>query len=200
MTAMFQQGGWVVGAIVGVSLIAWTVMIWKWLDLRGQTPRSTDWADRAVEQVRRRDRTTARSLCDAQIGCLARMMQAAIRMNETNRDYFEKYLQPLADSERLSLMRGLGFVQALGAAAPLMGLLGTVLGMVKTFQALGEHGMPHMQAMAAGVSQALVTTQVGLVVGLVIVLLCGHLTAKAQRCIDMGVLYAKKIETAVLHD
>ncbi len=200
MTSVFHQGGWVVVAIVGVSLAAWIVMGWKWLQLRSEKPRQTDWADRAVELVRSRDRATAQSLCDAHVGSVARMMQAAIGMNESDRSYFEKYLQPLADSERLMLMRGLGFVQALGAAAPLMGLLGTVLGMVRTFQALGEQGIPHMQAMASGVSQALVTTQVGLVVGLVIVLLHGHLAALAQRSIDTGILYAKKIETAILHD
>lgn len=82
-------------------------------------------------------------------------------------------------TERLSfedaLVRDRGalrFVALLASAAPLLGLLGTVLGMMETFAFLGEQDLPRVDALAGGVSRALLTTQAGLLAALT--LLAGH--------------------------
>ncbi|MFA9480143.1 MotA/TolQ/ExbB proton channel family protein [Phycisphaerales bacterium AB-hyl4] len=200
MTSVLVQGGWVMVAIVALSLIAWAVMAWKWLTLRDESPGDLDWAEQAVALARRNESAKASLLCDERSGCLARVMRSALTIREPSRAYFEKYLQPLLDSESVRIHRGLMFVQTLGAVAPLLGLLGTVIGMVRTFASVTATGMPETEGMAAGVSQALVTTQAGLVVGLAIMLVHGYLASRARRCIDTAELYAKKVETAVLHD
>lgn len=61
-----------------------------------------------------------------------------------------------------ALHRGLPTIMILAAAAPLLGLLGTVTGMMETFRVIGLHGMGNAQAMASGVKEALITTQAGL--------------------------------------
>lgn len=62
--------------------------------------------------------------------------------------------------------RQLRILQALTAVAPLLGLLGTVKGMITTFIALGSRGMTSMDILSTGISEALITTQVGLVIAL----------------------------------
>lgn len=72
----------------------------------------------------------------------------------------------LSATELAPFRRELGVLRALVAAAPLLGLLGTVRGMVGLFAALGERGTGDVARIAAGISEAILTTQVGLVVAL----------------------------------
>ncbi len=83
----------------------------------------------------------------------------------------------------------LRFVALLASAAPLLGLLGTVLGMMETFSFLGEQDLPRVDALAGGVSQALLTTQTGLLAALT--LLAGHTgldRSIARRVRDAGLI------------
>ena len=82
-------------------------------------------------------------------------------------------LDRLARQDRFERDRGaLRMVALLAAAAPLLGLLGTVLGMMETFAFLGLQDLPRVDALAGGVSRALLTPQVGLLSALG--LLAGH--------------------------
>ena len=71
-----------------------------------------------------------------------------------------------------AIERGNGLIKLLAATSPLLGLLGTVTGMILTFQAISLYGTGDPKLMAGGISQALVTTVLGLVVA--IPLLFGH--------------------------
>ena len=64
------------------------------------------------------------------------------------------------------LYRHIHTIMVLAAAAPLLGLLGTVTGMVETFRVIGLYGMGNAQAMASGIKAALITTQAGLLVAI----------------------------------
>lgn len=64
------------------------------------------------------------------------------------------------------LSRNLTAILTLAAAAPLLGLLGTVTGMVETFQTIGAQGATNPQALASGIQEALITTQTGLLVAI----------------------------------
>lgn len=68
--------------------------------------------------------------------------------------------------QRSHLWCSLGVLTALAAAAPLMGLLGTVLGIIDTFEAITSFGTGNAKALATGISEALITTQSGLIVGI----------------------------------
>lgn len=78
-------------------------------------------------------------------------------------------------------------IMILASAAPLLGLLGTVTGMVETFEVIGRHGMGNIQAMASGIKEALITTQAGLLVAIPGVLV-GQALRKKVRGIHQDVL------------
>jgi len=86
--------------------------------------------------------------------------------------------------ESSSLKRGLTTVAVLAAISPLLGLLGTVTGMIETFQSITLFGTGDPKLMSGGISQALITTQVGLAVAIPLVLLHSLLTGKANRMIE----------------
>jgi biopolymer transport protein ExbB len=89
---------------------------------------------------------------------------------------FEKILKV-----RPSLERFLPFLAITAAAAPLLGLLGTVTGMIKTFQLLTLFGTGDAKSLSSGISEALVTTELGLMVAIPTLVLHGALTRMAKR-------------------
>ncbi len=91
------------------------------------------------------------------------------------------------------LRRGLPTLTLLAAITPLLGLLGTVTGMIETFQSITLFGTGDPKVMSGGISQALVTTQLGLAVAIPVLLLHGFLNARAN-----GVIEVLEHETASL--
>ncbi|MGY8690480.1 MAG: MotA/TolQ/ExbB proton channel family protein, partial [Verrucomicrobiales bacterium] len=81
---------------------------------------------------------------------------------------------------RPKLERFLPFLAVTAAAAPLMGLLGTVMGMIKTFKLITEFGTGDAKSLSSGISEALVTTELGLVVAIPILIIHGILTRMAR--------------------
>jgi biopolymer transport protein ExbB len=81
--------------------------------------------------------------------------------------------------------RGLPILAILADVAPLLGLLGTVTGMIKTFQAITMFGTSDPKLMSAGISEALVTTVIGLVVAIPILLIHSSLSSKSNRLIQV---------------
>ncbi|USD39742.1 MotA/TolQ/ExbB proton channel family protein [Ferrimonas sp. SCSIO 43195] len=97
--------------------------------------------------------------------------------------------------------RGLALVALLAALAPMLGLLGTVSGMIETFQTLTQFGNSEPKLLSGGISKALITTQVGLVIAIPLLLLLHPLKRRAQRLtLDMeqhgAWLLAQRAETA----
>ncbi len=87
--------------------------------------------------------------------------------------------------ERPSIEKGLPALKIIAMVAPLMGLLGTVTGMIITFQAITIFGAGDPKAMAGGISAALVTTVLGLIVAIPTVLLHALLSARAKRILQV---------------
>ncbi|GAB4257772.1 MAG: MotA/TolQ/ExbB proton channel family protein [Methylomicrobium sp.] len=82
--------------------------------------------------------------------------------------------------EQIQLERALTFLKLVAAVAPMLGLLGTVTGMIETFQAIALHGSGDPKLMSGGISQALVTTVAGLVTAIPILLIYSLLIGKCQ--------------------
>jgi biopolymer transport protein ExbB len=83
--------------------------------------------------------------------------------------------------EQPSLQRGILFIKIISVVAPLLGLLGTVVGMINTFQVIMLFGAGDASRMAGGISQALVTTMLGLIVAIPMVLLHTIVNGRSRR-------------------
>jgi biopolymer transport protein ExbB len=108
---------------------------------------------------------------------------------ETNREGSVESLELKMDEaimrETLKLEAMQGTIKVFAAIAPLMGLLGTVVGMIKTFQTITLFGTGDPKLMAGGISQALVTTVEGLIVAIPLVFLHSVLTANSRALIEI---------------
>lgn len=105
--------------------------------------------------------------------------------------------------ETPSLQRGILFIKIISVVAPLLGLLGTVVGMINTFQAIMLYGAGDASRMAGGISQALVTTMQGLIVAIPMVLLHVIVNGRSRRIIQIlqeqsaGIVAEQAEKTAV---
>jgi biopolymer transport protein ExbB len=123
-----------------------------------------------LEQVRRYwyrgDIKAALACCDEHPVAIARILRAGLARYEASMDEVEKALETAGQFEANGLgnhVRGLGVIANL---APMLGFLGTVTGMIKAFQAIAAAGTSNPSLVASGISEALLTTAAGLLVGI----------------------------------
>ncbi len=114
----------------------------------------------------------ARKYLDGQKGVLKNALAAGMAARTQPSDRIEEKMETVLLRDLPSCGKYLNLLATLGTMMPMLGLLGTVTGMIATFKVIALHGTGDAQAMADGISEALITTQAGLVAALPIVL--GH--------------------------
>lgn len=145
----FHQGGVVGYVVVGLGLLGLLVAVAQYAYLL-----RVSWA------MRRQLRDLTRLREDNPLGRVLRRFES---LDDPVPEALEARLDESVLAELPRLERGQPLVKLLAAVAPLLGLLGTVLGMIVTFQAITVFGTGDPQLMAGGISQALVTTVLGLI-------------------------------------
>jgi biopolymer transport protein ExbB len=126
---------------------------------------------------------------------LGRMQRIANAITSQNIDVISMRLDEQLGEESSLLNRGLPTVAVLAAVSPLLGLLGTVTGMIETFQQITLFGTGDPKMMSGGISQALVTTQLGLSVAIPLVLFHSLLSGRANRLVEKLGKYSSDIVT-----
>ncbi len=116
---------------------------------------------------------------------LGRVMAAYESNRSADTETIELKLSEAALKEMPGLTKGLLFIKVISVVAPLMGLLGTVTGMIKTFQVITLYGAGDPKMMAGGISQALMTTVLGLVVAIPMVLLHTIVSGQSRKVINI---------------
>lgn len=116
---------------------------------------------------------------------LGRVLKVAEDNPSMDAESLELKLHEAVLKERPAIEAGLSLLKIIAMVAPLLGLLGTVTGMIITFQQITLFGAGDPQAMAGGISQALITTVLGLVVAIPVVLLHTLVNGRAQRVLHV---------------
>ncbi len=117
-------------------------------------------------------------------GATARVIKATLRNIDRDRDHIEDIVTENILNESSNIDRFGNFVLVLAAVAPLLGLLGTVTGMIATFDIITTHGTGDPKLLSGGISEALVTTMLGLIVAIPLLLLGNLLSGWAQSIKD----------------
>ena len=146
-----EAGGYVLWAILLLSTLLWTLIFERYLFLRWVYPPYL--AEKLRYWQQRPDRTSW---------------------------YARKIREALLSEISLRLNRSLGFIGTLIAICPLMGLLGTVIGMVHVFDVMAHLGSGNARAMATGISLATIPTMAGMVVALSGLFFSAHLQQRVE--------------------
>ncbi|MCH7980928.1 MAG: MotA/TolQ/ExbB proton channel family protein [Proteobacteria bacterium] len=165
-----HQGGIVGYCIIALGALGLLMAIWRWFGLSGDSRR--------VKAQLKRDTAST----DNPLG---RVLAAYESNQSADTETIELKLSEAALKEIPGLTKGLLFIKVISVVAPLMGLLGTVTGMIKTFQVITLYGAGDPKLMAGGISQALMTTVLGLVVAIPMVLLHTVVSGQSRRIINI---------------
>jgi len=130
---------------------------------------------------------------------IKRMLESFEKHKHKEIDIVESKMDAVITKEIPRIQSGLPMIKLVAAVAPLLGLLGTVTGMIETFQAITLFGTGDPKLMAGGISQALMTTVLGLVVAIPILFIYNSVHAKSRRVIEIltqqsSALIAKQLE------
>ncbi len=176
-----QKGGPVMVPILLLGGLALGIFAWKWIQLH-RLPELTP-ADVApvLAALERGNPEQAVNLARQLPGPAGRMLAEAVEHWREPKEFIEEILYEKMLALRPALERGIPFLALTAAAAPLLGLLGTVTGMINTFNVITVFGTGDPKTLAGGISEALITTEFGLIVAIPALLLHAVLSRKVKR-------------------
>jgi len=175
-----RKGGPVMVPILLLALAALSVALYKWFSLARLPQPDEAQVEALLEAVEREDSATALARARAIDGPLGRMLQTGVEHLHEPRELIEEVLYETVLTTKLRLQRMLPFVAIAAASAPLLGLLGTVTGIINTFKLITIFGSGDVRTLSGGISEALITTEFGLIVAIPSLLLHSFLSRKAS--------------------
>jgi len=165
------------GAALLVSLFKWTTMLFV------RTPSNA--RVRAVmAAVAAGDKAKAVALSAKLPGPMGRMLREGTASLGGPREAAEEQMYEVMHRTQLKLQSLLPFIAISAAAAPLLGLLGTVTGIMNTFSLITIYGTGDVKTLSSGISEALITTEYGLIVAIPSLLLHAYLSSKAKKIVN----------------
>ena len=179
------SGGPMLWLIAFFGLIAIFVFLEKWYQLRRNQVNVRELVTGLVNVLKRDAMIEAITLCDTTPGPVARLLNAAIQAHQ-NDDDVKLAIEDTAKTELIKLESRLTILSTIAHVAPLLGLLGTVLGMYDTFNGISTSAGMSLSALSGGIREALISTAAGLCVAIPAHLAYNYLVTKVQSlCSDM---------------
>ncbi|MGB0619028.1 MAG: MotA/TolQ/ExbB proton channel family protein [Myxococcota bacterium] len=175
------DGGVVGYVILGLGLSALLLTGFKAIEIVGFKVAGHDAVDDILEDLALGAQAAAAKRAAGIEGVSGDMLQTGVDHAAESRGVIEELLFEKVLRVRPTLERFLPFLAITAAAAPLLGLLGTVIGMINTFQLITIFGTGDAKSLSSGISEALMTTALGLVVAIPTLILHGALSRMAKR-------------------
>ena len=183
MLEIFQKGGPLMYPILLCSVLALAIFferVWTMFRLG----RGTIAMVREVEGLVRKNRIDEAVIVCQRAGTpLARILVSALRSAGRPRDQIKTIVEEVGGREAAPLERYLGLLGTIATISPLLGLLGTVLGMIEAFTVIAVQGGGTPATLGGGISKALITTAAGLTVAIPTILLHKYLTSRVDRMV-----------------
>jgi biopolymer transport protein ExbB len=169
---------------LGIVALLALVLILERLLFLGRQGRVTETTAKSILQLAKSGEfEEAGKVCASRRGPVARALGACLQRREQGVQAMEDAIQESILHELPRLERFLSAIGILAAVAPLLGLLGTVTGMILTFEMIASYGSGDPRMMAGGISQALITTATGLIIAIPVLLMHSFLAGRVDRLI-----------------
>jgi biopolymer transport protein ExbB len=195
---LFQMGGFIMWLLLLFSILAVVVFIVCLLTTSGRYVLPIGLVDRVETCIRRRDYNGLNLICEGNDSCFGKVMLATSEFLQKNQQANIEEIREVAAAEAgrqaSMLTRQISWLSDIGALAPMLGLLGTVVGMMRTFFEISNgnfEGVKQMQ-MAGGVAEALITTAGGLMLGIPVLLCYAYFRSRISKRIS-------DLEAAITH-
>ncbi len=196
----FVAGGPVMWPLAGVALLCAVLLAERAWMLYVRNGRDTRLARRVTEAIRQGEESRAAELAQARGSSAGRTVAALLARRHAGQHAMEDSVQEQLLYEMPRLQRFLRGIGILAAVAPLLGLLGTVTGIIETFNVIQTVGDAAPKMMAGGIGEALVTTATGLVIAVPVLLINGLLRGRVDRILAEAEEQAAAVLNVLAHD
>lgn len=192
MLEIIEKGGPIMYPLLACSICVLTIIIERalfWLILNKQHSRSL--MDEVLESCRHGDWENVRKKTAGSNDYVARVLVSGIVHREFS---MTKAMEVAALHEIRRMRRGMGVLDTMITVAPLLGILGTVIGIILSFDLLAITGIEDPQAVTGGIAQALITTASGLTIAIFAVVPFNYFNVKVEQAAQAMEQYATSLE------
>jgi biopolymer transport protein ExbB len=180
---LFEQGGLMMYPLTLCSVLALAISLERGLSLRRKRIIRPEIVG-VVENIQGpEDVGLAQSVCGQYKGPFAQVMRAGLDNRHLPQDEIRESILDQGRQEMGALQKGLVVLETVASVSPLLGLLGTVLGMIKVFQEISEVGIGQGNLLAGGIAEAILTTAAGLFIAIPSLVFYNYFSNKAETLI-----------------
>ena len=164
---LFYSTGFVGYLLVGLSIVGTTLVIEHAISIKREKMAPPQLADDLEALIEEENYDQAVDLCNEDQTYMANLVGSALRMRHAGYEEMVGVLEQVAAEETFKLQAKISYLSLIGNLAPLLGLLGTVTGMISAFQVIENLKAPTPKDLAVGVYESLVNTTIGLFLAIV---------------------------------
>lgn len=180
-----QQGGWVMIVLAILSLVAIYIFVERYIAIRSAEKHDPLFMDRIRDYIKNSDTQSAINFCRTTDTAGARIIERGIsRMGQPAAE-IQSAIENTGNLEVAALEKRLHVLATISGGAPMIGFLGTVIGMVEAFwQMSNAGGNLDISMLSGGIYKAMVTTVAGLIVGIIALFAYNYLVAKVDGVVN----------------
>ena len=184
VSELLMKGGFVMVPLVLLSIVAIWIFVERTLTIRKAAKTPPQFTEKIRERVLSGDINGAKLLCAENNTPIARMIEKGVSRIGHPLKNIEVSIENVGKVEIYKLEKNLSLLATISGAAPMIGFLGTVTGMIQAFIAIAqEEGSVSPKLLSSGIYEAMVTTAVGLTVGIIAYLGYNYLVSQVQKVI-----------------
>lgn len=185
---VFLKGGWIMWPLLVLGLVALFVSVERFVAIRRAASDNDGFLARVRQMVNEGDLAGALALSEKSPGPVPLLVANGLRNHHLETSDIERAMEELALRQTPLLHKRLGVLDTVITMAPLMGLLGTITGMIRSFNVVSTAGSSAPTAITGGVAEALIATATGLTIAILTLPVYNFLTEKVKEIIsDMEV-------------
>ncbi len=191
---LLKNGGWSMLVLGALSLVALAIIVYDFMTLKPELKTPQRFFEDLIEKLEAGDYKGAVQLCRRNDNILSAVAIAGLERSTKGRLIMRESMENCARKEVSKLWQNIAYLGDIATIAPLMGLLGTVLGMIQAFNVISYAGASLKPIMlVGGISKALVTTAAGLVIAVPVLSVYSYFRGIVQEISNRAEMYVTDI-------
>lgn len=179
------KGGWVMVPIILLSFIAVYIFFERYFAIRKAAEIDTNFMNRIRDYIHEGKVDNALTLCQSYTNPVSRMIEKGVQRIGRPLQDISTSIENIGKLEVYKLEKGLPTLATVAGAAPMLGFLGTVMGMIRAFYDISNAGNNiNVSLLSKGMYMALVTTVAGLIVGIIAYFAYNYLVANVEKVVN----------------
>lgn len=184
MFDLIIKGGWLMIPIILCSIFALAIILEKLWGLRRKKILPPILINKIKELLKSKNINEAKNLCTENKSTFSKIILTLLNNITGSKDTIIKNLEDTGKKEAANLEKNIGILNAIAGVAPLLGLLGTVFGMIEVFAKIELEGSSNIKFLSGGIYAALITTAAGLAIAIPTFIMAKYFESKVDRMVS----------------